>query len=233
MHYSVYSCFYTYRRRYDMSPSIFEEFEKAVIEGDSEQCEDLAKKSLEQNIPPLEAITNGLAKGVKVVGDKFSKGEVFLVELIMAGDAMKAGMAVLLPEIKASKAEMKTLGKVMLGTVAGDIHSIGKDIVATLLEAEGFEVTNVGEDIASDVFVDKVKEYKPDILGLSSLLTATMPAQKEVIEKLVEAGLKEKVKVIIGGAPTTNEWANEIGADGWAGDAVSAVELVKNLVGEK
>ncbi|MFX1261176.1 MAG: B12-binding domain-containing protein [Promethearchaeota archaeon] len=214
-----------------MSPSIFEDLENAVIEGDSDQCKNLAKKSLEQNIPPLEAITNGLAKGVKKVGDKFSRGDVFLVELIMAGDAMKAGMTVLLPEIKASNAEMKTLGKVLLGTVAGDIHSIGKDIVATLLEAEGFEVINVGEDVASEVFIDKVKEHKPDILGLSSLLTATMPAQKEVIEKLIDAGLKEKVQVIIGGAPTTNEWAIEIGADGWAGDAVSAVELVKKLVG--
>lgn len=216
-----------------MSPSIFEDLENAVIEGDSEQCETLAKKSLEQNIPPLEAITNGLAKGVKIVGDKFSKGEVFLVELIMAGDAMKAGMSILLPEIKASKAEMKTLGKVILGTVAGDIHSIGKDIVATLLEAEGFEVINLGEDIASETFVDKVKEHAPDVLGLSSLLTATMQAQKEVIEKLIEAGLKDKVKVIIGGAPTTNEWAVEIGADGWAGDAVSAVELARQLIGVK
>ncbi|MHA2004045.1 MAG: cobalamin B12-binding domain-containing protein [Candidatus Thorarchaeota archaeon] len=221
------------RRRYDLTPSIFEELELAVIEGDSEQCEELAKKSLDQKIPPLDAITNGLAKGVKSVGDKFSKGEVFLVELIMAGDAMKAGMSVLLPEIKASKAEMKTLGKVMLGTVDGDIHSIGKDIVATLLEAEGFEVINVGEDVSSEAFVKKVKEHSPDILGLSSLLTATMPAQQEVIEMLDKAGLKDKVKVIIGGAPTTNEWADEIGADGWAGDAVSAVELVKQLVGGK
>ncbi|UCH04067.1 MAG: corrinoid protein [Candidatus Thorarchaeota archaeon] len=212
-----------------MTPSIFEELETAVIEGDSEKSEEAAKKALESNTPPLEAITNGLAKGVKTVGDRFSKGEVFLVELIMAGDAMKAGMSVLLPVIKASKAEVETLGKVLLGTVQGDIHSIGKDIVATLLEAEGFEVINIGEDVASETFVDKVKEHNPDILGLSSLLTATMPMQQDVIEKLKAAGLDGKVKVIIGGAPTTQEWADEIEADGYAGDAVSAVDLVKRL----
>ncbi len=212
-----------------MSPSIFEELETAVIEGDSEKSGDAAKKALEADTPPLEAITKGLAKGVKIVGDRFSKGEVFLVELIMAGDAMKAGMSVLLPVIKASKEEIETLGKVLLGTVQGDIHSIGKDIVATLLEAEGFEVINIGEDVASETFVDKVKELKPDVLGLSSLLTATMPMQQDVIEKLKAAGLEGKVKVIIGGAPTTQEWADEIGADGYAGDAVGAVDLVKRL----
>jgi corrinoid protein of di/trimethylamine methyltransferase len=217
------------RRRIDMTLSIFEELEAAVIEGDSEKSEEAARKALEADTPPLDAITNGLAKGVKVVGERFSKGEVFLVELIMAGDAMKAGMSVLLPVIKASKAELDTLGRVLLGTVQGDIHSIGKDIVATLLEAEGFEVINIGEDVASETFVDKVKEHSPHVLGLSSLLTATMPMQQDVIEKLKAAGLDGKVKVIIGGAPTTHEWADEIGADGHAGDAVGAVDLVKRL----
>ncbi len=213
-----------------MTSSILEELQVIVIEGDSEKAQEAAKKALEAKIPPLDAITEGLAKGVKIVGDRFSQGEVFLVELIMAGDAMKAGMAVLLPAIKESKTEMTTAGKVMLGTVAGDIHSIGKDIVGTLLEAEGFEVVNLGEDIASETFVEKVKEHNPDILGLSSLLTATMPMQQDVIEKINAAGLGDKVKVIIGGAPTTQDWADEIGADGYAGDAVGAVDLVKGLV---
>lgn len=214
-----------------MTTSILEELKNAVIEGDSEKSIEFAKKALESNIPPLDAITQGLAKGVKSVGDSFSAGEVFLVELVMAGDAMKAGMTVLLPVIKESKMEMTSAGKVMIGTVAGDIHSIGKDIVGTLLEADGFEVLNVGEDVSSEAFVEEVKEHKPDVLGLSSLLTATMPAQKEVIEKLKEAGLRDDVTVIIGGAPTTQEWADEIEADGWAGDAVDAVSLVKKLVG--
>ncbi len=213
-----------------MPTSILEELQVVVIEGDSEKAQEVANKALEAKIPPLDAITEGLAKGVKIVGDRFSQGEVFLVELIMAGDAMKAGMKVLLPVIKESKTEMTTAGKVMLGTVAGDIHSIGKDIVATLLEAEGFEVVNLGEDVASGIFVDKVKEHNPNVLGLSSLLTATMPMQQDVIHKINAAGLGEKVKVIIGGAPTTQEWADEIGADGYAGDAVSAVDLVKELI---
>jgi corrinoid protein of di/trimethylamine methyltransferase len=214
-----------------VTSSILDELRTAVIEGDSEKSTEFAKKALESNIPPLDAITKGLAKGVKEVGDSFSAGQVFLVELVMAGDAMKAGMSVLLPVIKESKTEMTSAGKVMIGTVAGDIHSIGKDIVGTLLEADGFEVVNVGEDISSEAFVEKVKEHKPDVLGLSSLLTATMPAQKDVIEKLKEAGVRGDVKVIIGGAPTTQEWADEIEADGWAGDAVDAVSLVKKLVG--
>jgi corrinoid protein of di/trimethylamine methyltransferase len=213
-----------------VTSSILEELRTAVIEGDSDKSMAFAKKALESNIPPLEAITKGLAKGVKEVGDRFSEGEVFLVDLVMAGDAMKAGMSVLLPAIKESKAEVTSPGKVMIGTVQGDIHSIGKDIVGTLLEADGFEVVNLGEDVASDSFVEKVKEHKPDVLGLSSLLTVTMPAQKDVIRKLKAAGLRSDVKVIVGGAPTTQEWADEIEADGWAGDAVSAVRLVKKLM---
>lgn len=213
-----------------VSSPIFKELQKATVEGDVDKAKDLAQKALDANINPLEVITNGLAKGVKEVGDKFGKGEIFLVDLIMAGEAMKAGMAVLLPKIKAMKTERKTLGKVLIGTVRGDIHSIGKDIVATLLEAEGFEVINIGEDVSEETFVEKVKEHEPDILGLSSLLTTTMPMQREVIKALEGARLRERLKVIIGGAPTTQGWAEEIGADGWAGDAVSATKLVKQLV---
>lgn len=213
-----------------MASSILEELKSAVMEGDSEKSLEFAKKALESGISPLDAITKGLAKGVKMVGDLFSEGEVFLVELVMAGDAMKAGMSVLLPVIRESKTEMVSEGKVVIGTVQGDIHSIGKDIVGTLLEAEGFEVLNIGEDVSTETFVDKVREHKPDVLGLSSLLTATLPAQKDVIEKLKAAGLRKDVKIIIGGAPTTQEWSNEIEADGWAGDAVSAVGLVKKLL---
>jgi len=216
-----------------MTSSILEGLREAVIEGDLEKSRNAAKKAVEANIPPLEAVTNGLAKGVREIGDKFSKGEVFLVELILAGEAMKAGMSLLLPKIKATKTEIKTLGKVVIGTVEGDIHSIGKDIVATILEANGFEVINVGEDVPREVFLEKVREHEPDVLGLSSLLTTTMPMQKKVIDAIEKAGLRDKVKIIIGGAPTTKEWAEEIGADGWAGDAVSAVDLAKQLVAQK
>jgi len=216
-----------------MELSFLEELKRVVIEGDVEKAKESAQRVLESDIDPLEAITEGLAKGAKEVGDKFGKGEAFLADLIMAGEAMKAGMAVLLPKLQAMKAKRKSLGKVVIGTVKGDIHSIGKDIVATLLEAEGFEVINLGEDVPTEKFIEKVKECHPNILGLSSLLTATMLTQKEVIEVLEKEGLREKVKVIIGGAPTTREWADEIEADGWSGDAISAVKLAKQLVAEK
>lgn len=216
-----------------MGLSFLEELKRVVIEGDVEKAKESAQRVLESDIDPLEAITEGLAKGAKEVGDKFGKGEAFLADLIMAGEAMKAGMAVLLPKLQAMKAKRKSLGKVVIGTVKGDIHSIGKDIVATLLEAEGFEVINLGEDVPTEKFIEKVKECHPNILGLSSLLTATMLTQKEVIEVLEKEGLREKVKVIIGGAPTTREWADEIEADGWSGDAISAVKLAKQLVAEK
>jgi corrinoid protein of di/trimethylamine methyltransferase len=212
-----------------MENLVIENLKKAVTEGDIEKTKELAKKVLEIGMDPLKAINEGMAKGAKDVGDKFSKGEVFLVELVMAGEAMKAGMSILLPKIREARKERKTFGKVVIGTVKGDIHSIGKDIVATLLEAEGFEVINMGEDVPTEKFVEAVKQHKPDILGLSSLLTATMPMQKEVIDALKKEGLRDKVKVLIGGGPTTKEWAREIGADGWAGDAVSAVKLAKDI----
>ncbi len=216
-----------------MEISIIKDLKKAVTEGDVEKTKELAEKTLELNMDPLKVINEGMAEGAKEVGDKFSKGEAFLADLIMAGEAMKAGISVLLPKIRAAQKERKTLGKVVIGTVKGDIHSIGKDIVATLLEAEGFEVINMGEDVPTERFIEAVKQHKPDILGLSSLLTATMPMQKEVIEFLKKEGLRNKVKVLIGGGPTTKEWAKEIGADGWAGDAVSAVGLARSIVSNK
>lgn len=214
----------------ELAESIFEQLRKAVIDGNVEMARELAQKALDANIDPLEIINNGLARGVKEVGDKFGEGEAFLADLIMAGESMKAAMSLLLPKIREMKTERKTLGKVVLGTVSGDIHSIGKDIVASLLEAEGFEVINLGEDVPTEKFLEQTKQNHPDILALSSLLTVTMPIQKEVIEALKREGIREKVKVIIGGAPTSKEWSEQIGADGWAGDASSAVNLAKKLV---
>jgi corrinoid protein of di/trimethylamine methyltransferase len=214
-----------------MTSAIFEELRAAVVSGDSERAKAAATKAIEAKIPPLDAITNGLAKGVREVGDKFGEGEVFLVELIASGKAMKAGVSTLLPMIKASKSKVKTLGKVLLGTVEGDIHSIGKDIVATMLEANGFEVINLGEDIPARVFVEKARELDVDVIGLSALLTSSMLKQKETVEAAKAGGLR--AKVMIGGAPTTKDWANKIGADGWAGDATTAAALAKTLVGAK
>jgi len=214
-----------------MSSDILEQLGQAVVEGDSEKVNHLCEEALERNIDPLEAITKGLAKGVREVGDRFGKGEAFLVDLMLAGEAMKSGTALLLPKVKGAGGLGLSPGKVLIGTVKGDIHSIGKDIVATLMQAEGFEVKNIGEDIQDTVFIDKTKEYKPNILGLSSLMTVTMPAQREVVALLQKEALRNQVKVIIGGAPTSQKWAEEIGADGWAGDGVSAAKKVRELTG--
>ncbi len=214
-----------------MSSAIYEELRAAVVQGNSERAKAAATKAIEAKVPPLDAIANGLAKGVREVGDKFGEGEVFLVELIASGKAMKAGMSVLLPVIKASQGKVKTSGKVIMGTVEGDIHSIGKDIVATMLEANGFEVVNLGEDVPARVFVEKARELDADIIGLSALLTSSMLKQKETVAAVRAAGLN--TRVMIGGAPTTHEWATQIGADGWAGDATTAASLARTLVAKR
>jgi len=168
---------------------------------------------LEKGIDPLQVITEGLTKGVREVGRRFGEGDAYLVDLVMAAKAMNAGMAVLVPKMKEMKKARETLGKVIIGTVKGDIHSIGKDIVASLLEVEGFQVTNLGVDVPVETFVEKTREEKPDIVGLSALVTSTMPVQKEIVDSLKKEGLRNKVKVIIGGAPTTELWAKQIGAE--------------------
>lgn len=215
-----------------MSSAILEELRQAVVEGDSERAKEAAQKAIDANIPPLDAISKGLGAGVKEIGDKFGAGEVFLVELIVAGKAMKDGMSVLLPSIQAARTKVETAGKIIMGTVEGDIHSIGKDIVSTLLEANGFEVINIGEDVPAKVFAEAAREHKADIVGVSALLTSSMPKQREVVQAIEDAGLVD-VKVMIGGAPTTRKWAEEIGADGWAGDAITAASTAKELMAAK
>lgn len=212
-----------------ISEEIFKKLEKAVVDGDDEKARELAKEALQVGVDPLDAIEKGLAKGVREIGDLFGRHEVFLPDLIMAGNAMKVGCDVLRVAIPKG-AKGKTLGKVLIGTVKGDIHSIGKDIVATMLEASGFEVYNLGEDIPSEVFVQNIRELRPDVLALSALMTITMLNVEEVIDALVRAGERANVRVMVGGAPTTLEWANEIGADAWAGDAITAVKKVKSLL---
>lgn len=212
-----------------MDSLLSKSLQDAVINGEVETAQRLSREALEKGIDPLQVITEGLTKGVREVGRRFGEGDAYLVDLVMAAKAMNAGMAVLVPKMKETKKARETLGKVIIGTVKGDIHSIGKDIVASLLEVEGFQVTNLGVDVPVETFVEKTREEKPDIVGLSALVTSTMPVQKEIVDALKKEGLRSKVKVIIGGAPTTELWAKQIGADGWAGDAVKAVELVKKL----
>jgi corrinoid protein of di/trimethylamine methyltransferase len=213
---------------------IFERMKEAVSSGDVEKAVELAKEALKKGVNPVVAIEKGLAPGVREVGDRFGRHEAFLTELIMAGSAMKAACDILREAIpKGGARAQNVIGRVVIGTVSGDMHSIGKDIVATMLEASGFEVYNLGEDVPAEVFVEKVKTLKPDVLALSALMTVTMPQVKEVLDALENANLRQQVYVVVGGAPTTKEWAQEIGADGWAEDAVAAVGIIKSLLEKK
>jgi corrinoid protein of di/trimethylamine methyltransferase len=202
---------------------------RAVIDGDARTSESLAKDVVKAGLDPLMAIQEGLSKGIRKVGEEFAKGMLFLPDLMLAAEATQAGMKVLLPEVEKKGTGVKVfLGRVALGTVAGDIHSIGKSLVGAFLAANNFQVIDLGEDVADEVFIQRAREC--DILGLSALLTTTMQKQRDVIEDLKEAGLKEKVKVMVGGAVTSATWASEIGADAYGADAATAVARAKELL---
>jgi len=210
---------------------LFAQMAQAIIDGDPEGAEALARKALELGVDPLEAINRGFTPGINRVGELFASGEYFLPDLVIGGEAMKAAVAVLEPELARRQEERKVLGKVIIGTVEGDIHEIGKTLVATMLSANGFQVKDVGVDVSAEAFVAAVREMGANLVGLSALLTTTMLNQRKVIEALQKAGLRDQVKVMVGGAPVTRQWAEEIGADGYAEDAVGSVALAKKLVG--
>jgi corrinoid protein of di/trimethylamine methyltransferase len=208
---------------------LYEMLARAVIDGDARTSESLAKDVVKAGLDPLMAIQEGLSKGIRKVGEEFAKGMLFLPDLMLAAEATQAGMKVLLPEVEKKGTGVKVfLGRVALGTVAGDIHSIGKSLVGAFLAANNFQVIDLGEDVADEVFIQRAREC--DILGLSALLTTTMQKQRDVIEDLKEAGLKEKVKVMVGGAVTSATWASEIGADAYGADAATAVARAKELL---
>ena len=209
---------------------LFEEMTNAVIAGLPDKARDLADEALRAGIDPLAAIEQGLKPGMDVVGEGFAKGELFIPDLMMSSKAMTEAIAVLEPEMIKRKQQIQSLGKVVIGTVQGDIHEIGKTLVATMLTANGFQVHDLGVDVPPQRFVDAVREVNADVVGLSALLTTTMLNQEAVILTLREAGLRDQVKVIIGGVPTSPEWAEEIGADAYAENATEAVEVVKGLV---
>jgi corrinoid protein of di/trimethylamine methyltransferase len=210
---------------------LFEEMAKAVIDGLPDKARELADEALRAGIEPLDAIDRGLKPGMDVVGEGFTRGELFIPDLMMSGEAMKAAIATLEPELMKRKQQREVLGKVVIGTVQGDIHEIGKTLVATMLAANGFEVHDLGVDVSAQQFLDKVREVDADVLGLSALLTTTILNQEKVILTLKEAGLRDQVKVIIGGVPASPEWAEEIGADAYAENATAAVQVIKGLVG--
>ena len=211
--------------------AIIEEIKNGIMNYDPDEVVKSCKKALDAGLDPLKVIEDGIAKALQIIGDGFEKGELFLVHLVSAASAAEAGLKdVLEPEIKKQQLIRKTLGKVVLGTVEGDIHDIGKNIVASLLFSSGFDVVDIGKDVPAKDFVAKVKEIDADIIGASALLSTTMPVQREIVEVLKAEGIRDRVKVILGGAPVTADWAEEIGADGYAEDAPGAVEEAKRLM---
>jgi len=203
----------------------------AIVNLDIEAVQKAAKDAIDAGIPAYKAIVEGMAKGMEIVGKKYEDGEYFLAELIMAGETMKEGMAVLEPYLKVG--DIKSAGKVVIGTVRGDLHDIGKNVVVTLLKAANFEVIDLGVDVSAEQFVEAVKKHNPDILAMSALLTTTMVEMENVIESLKKSGLRDKVKIIIGGAPITPEYAKKIGADAAAKDAVEGVRRCSEWVEAK
>jgi len=214
-----------------MSEELFQKMSQSILDGDSDVAVALAKQAIDAGIDPLDAIMKGFVLGVNQVGESFASGQAFLPELVMAGEAMKAAVATLEPEMQKRGTARQVFGKVVLATVEGDIHEIGKTLVGTMLSASGFQVHDLGVDVSSAKIIEKVKEVDADLVGLSALLTTTMVKQKEVIDELVKMGLRKKIKVMVGGAPVTRDWVQKIGADGYSEDAIGAVGLAKQLLG--
>jgi 5-methyltetrahydrofolate--homocysteine methyltransferase len=197
----------------------------SIVNLDIEGIKKTSEDALKAKIPPFDAVMKGMAKGMDIVGQKYENHEYFLAELIMAGEVMKEGMNILEPYFKAG--DYKSTGKVVIGTVKGDLHDIGKNIAITLLKAGGFEVIDLGVDVPPEKFLNAIREHSPDIVGMSALLTTTMMEMKTTIQKIKKAGLREKLKIIIGGAPITEKFAKEIDADAAAGNAVEGANLCK------
>ena len=212
-----------------MSDEILKNLKKAVIEYDTEGATSWARKAVEKKIDPIKA-SDAMTEAVRYIGDGFGKGELWLPDLVGAADAMSSAMPIIEEEIKRKGAKRKTSGIIVVGTVYGDIHSIGKTMVATLLIAEGFTVHDLGVNIKAEEFIEAIKKYKAGILALSSLMTMTAPEQKKVIAALEKKGLRDEVKVIVGGGAITQEFADSIGADGYSPTAPGATKLAKSLV---
>lgn len=211
---------------------LFTKMEKAIIDGDKEEAEELAKEAVKGNLDLNEVIEKGYVPGIQKVGDLWEKGEYFLPELIMSAECMKAAMGVLQPEMSKAKIETKSGGKIVIGTVEGDIHDIGKNLVASLLSANGFEVVDLGADVKLEKFIERAESENADFICLSALLTTTMIGQKKVVEMMKDKNLYGRFKVLVGGAPVNQKWADDIGADGYAENAMIAVRVVRRLVGE-
>ena len=212
-----------------MASNLLAKINASIVDGDPDLTVALTKQALEAGLEPLAIIDGGLVPGIREVGEKFSCGEFFLPNLIVSARGMKQAMELIEPELQARQQKTKSAGTIVIGTVQGDIHEIGKSLVATMLSANGFEVHDLGVDVPVEKFVETAKATKANLLGMSALLTTTMVVQKKVVEALGAAGLRANVKVMVGGAPVTRHWAEEIGADGYAEDAIGAVDLARRL----
>jgi corrinoid protein of di/trimethylamine methyltransferase len=213
-----------------MPDDTFSAMRQSIIDGAPSTAADLAQHAIAHGTAPLDAINHGYVPGMHDVGEQFARGQMYLPDMMASAEAMRAAMAVLDPELKKQGAERPKAGIVVLGTTKGDIHEIGKTLVGTLLTAHGFQVHDLGVDVSGEKFATTAKEVGADIVGISALLTTTMRNQKTVIEALVKSGLRAQLKVMVGGAPVTRRWADEIGADGYAKDAMSAVALARELM---
>ena len=206
-----------------------EQLAQAVFDGDTSKAKKVAGALLDEGVAPLDIINQGLVAGMSEVGAQFKAGTMFVPDMMAAAEAMTAGTEIVKPKL--SSGDIQSLGTVYICTVQGDLHDIGKNLVVMMLESAGFDVINAGVDIAPEKIVEDVKSMKPDIIGMSALLTTTMLHMKDTIELLKEEGLRDQVKVIIGGAPVSQDFADEISADGYSPDAVAAADLAKTLVG--
>jgi 5-methyltetrahydrofolate--homocysteine methyltransferase len=207
---------------------ILEQISTAVIEGNLDDIMDLTEDALDEGLSAQEILDNGLMAGMDYVGVEFKAGNMFVPEVLRSAKTMQSSMDILKPLL--AEAGAKMVGKVLLGTVKGDLHDIGKNLVGMMCEGAGFEIKDLGKDVAPEAFVDAVKEYEPDVVGMSALLTTTMRAMEHTVKALEEAGLRDKVKIMIGGAPVTQAFSDQIGADGYASNAASAADLAKSFV---
>jgi len=216
----------------DVEDPLLLEIQQAIVDLEEDRTEELTLQAIDEGYDPIDILQDGLTRGVKTVGDKFGRGEVFLPELAMSADCMRAGVEHVDPLLAEMDTEDDDSGLVVIGTVDEDIHNIGKNILVTLLKANGFDVVDLGVEVPNEDFVAAVEEHDPDILGMSALMTMTMDHQEEVIDLLEEEGYRDQVKVMVGGAPTSPEWRDEIGADGYGDNANAAVEAAKELLEE-
>ncbi len=214
------------------SESVFEKLVDAIMTFEVEPLFEATKEALEQGVNPVDIVEKSITKALQIVGDKFEQGEYFLMHLVVAGEAVTKTMTELIkPALKKTSTILKSAGIVVIGTVQGDIHDIGKNIVSSMLITAGFDVHDLGQGVSAAEFVQKAKELNAHLIGASALLSTTMPIQREIVELLEKEGLHGKIRVLVGGAPATSDWAEEIGADGYADNAIEAAKVAKALLG--